>query len=259
MLLVLPVITSQANEKNIKIAIIIDDIGTNLAHGNRVLKLPNKVALSILPFTRYAKTFAQKASQSGHPVLVHIPMEAESNNELLGPGALRENMEFWAFIKQLRKDLVSLPQAEGVNNHMGSKLTKESTQMQWLMALLKWQNLYFIDSRTTKETVAEKAAHQFGVKATSRDVFLDDNQNQAAINYQFDRLLSIAKKQGSAVAIGHPHDETLKVLEQRLPELKSKGVELVSIRELITHERPYNKSKITIVTASKSNPSPSAR
>jgi len=246
--------TKTANSnKEYKIAIIIDDLGTNLTKGNRVLALPKEVATSILPFTQYAKKIAVKAKQEGHPVLIHIPMEAEAHNELLGPGALTEKMGFWKFLTQLRKDIVDIPEAQGVNNHMGSKLTQESQPMFWLMALLKWQNLYFIDSRTTAKTVAEKTAVSLGVKTTRRNVFLDHSINEMDINKQFDRLIALAKKQGEAVAIGHPHTETLSVLEKRLPLLFKQGVVLVPISEIIESVSTNKKAKLvdTLLTDKK--------
>ncbi len=217
----------------IQIAIIIDDLGSNWPQARRVLRLPKAVATSILPFTPHATKIARLSKNAGHPVLIHIPMEADKDNELLGPGALTEGMGFWALIKQLRRDIVSIPGAEGVNNHMGSKLTRETRKMRWVMAMLRWQNLYFIDSRTSTTTVALSVAKKMGVSATSRDVFLDHRIDETAINQQFDRLIAIAHKQGYALAIGHPYQQTLNVLEKRLPLLKRLGIELVPVNRLL--------------------------
>ncbi|HFB66367.1 MAG TPA: divergent polysaccharide deacetylase family protein [Aeromonadales bacterium] len=226
-----------SNEQTpVQIAIIIDDLGTNWLQAKRVLKLPRAVATSILPFTPHAKKIARFSKSAGHPVLIHIPMEADEKNELLGPGALTEAMGFWALIKQLRRNIVDIPGAEGINNHMGSKLTRDSREMRWVMAMLRWQDLYFVDSRTTTETVAASVATSMGVANTSRDVFLDHAIDEKDINKQFDRLIALAQKQGFALAIGHPHKETLNVLEKRLPQLKSRGIQLVPVSQLLNRQ-----------------------
>lgn len=231
----MPLILSH-EQAPVQIAIIIDDLGTNWLHAKRVLKLPQAVATSILPFTPYAKKIARLSKSVGHPVLIHIPMEADEKNELLGPGALTEVMGFWSLLKQLRQDIVSIPGAEGINNHMGSKLTRQTQEMRWVMAMLRWQDLYFVDSRTTTKTVAATVAKTMGVSNTSRDVFLDHAIDEKDINKQFDRLIALAKRRGYALAIGHPHNETLNVLEKRLPQLKQLGIQLVPVSQLL--DRP---------------------
>ncbi|PIP81144.1 MAG: hypothetical protein COW84_01460 [Gammaproteobacteria bacterium CG22_combo_CG10-13_8_21_14_all_40_8] len=216
-----------------KIAIIIDDLGTNWKNANKVLSLPWQVSASILPFTQYANKIALISKEQNRAILLHAPMEAEKNNQLLGPGALFLSMNPWHLLKQLRQDILDIPGVEGVNNHMGSKMTQELGTMRWVMGLLKWQGLYFIDSRTSDQSVAQQVAQSMGIENTRRNVFLDDDIDSVAINKQFDRLEQLATKNGSAVAIGHPHDETLRVLKNRLLGLEQSGYELVSIRDLV--------------------------
>ncbi len=222
-----------SSEKKVQISIIIDDLGTNWPLAKRVINLPKEVATSILPFTPYAKKIAKLSRLAGHAILIHIPMEADERNDLLGPGALTEAMGFWALLKQLRSDIVNIPGAEGVNNHLGSKLTRKTSEMRWIMVFLRWQNLYFIDSRTSAETVAEEVARSMGVATTRRDLFLDNKINENAINRQFDKLIIMAREKGHAIAIGHPHKETLNILEKRLPQLQALGIELVPVSHLL--------------------------
>jgi len=170
-------------------------------------------------------------------------MEADDNNELLGPGALRSAMNGWELLRQLRKDIVSLPSISGVNNHMGSELTREKGTMKWVMALLKWQGLYFIDSRTTPDTVALSVANSMGVSSGSRDVFLDHIIEKAAIEQQFQRAKAIAHKTGFAIIIGHPYDETIAVLQQQIPLLQADGIKLVSPQQIINGRAKLNKPK----------------
>jgi len=106
--------------------------------------------------------------------------------------------------------------------------------MLWVMRDLdRHGNLFFIDSRTTVMTVAQQVADENGVPNLRRDVFLDDDLSAAAIAYQFDRLEALARRQGWALAIGHPHPATLSYLEKRLPRLRAEGVRLVPVSYLI--------------------------
>jgi hypothetical protein len=239
--------SSAENSTTPKIAIIIDDLGTNWTQAKKILSLPKEVTASILPFTPHAQKIAIRAQQQGRSIMLHVPMEASEKNELLGPGALRSSMNGWQLIKQLRKNIVSLPSIVGINNHMGSQLTKEKSTMKWVMALLKWQGLYFIDSRTTPESVAEKVANSMGVSTSSRDVFLDNEITEKSINFQFQRAVKIAKKSGYVIIIGHPHDETIAVLRKRIPMLQAAGIKLVSPEMIIQgrHKQTVNTNVIS--------------
>ncbi len=225
-----------------QIAIIIDDLGTNWTQAKKVLELPTEVTASILPFTPHAKTIAKRASSQGRAVMLHVPMEADEKNELLGPGALRASMTGWQLVTQLRKDIVSMPTIVGINNHMGSHLTRKEDTMKWVMGLLKWQGLYFIDSRTTSESVALSVASSMGVLSSSRDVFLDHIISTAEIDKEFLRAVAIAEKTGFAIIIGHPHDETIEILNKRIPLLKAAGIKLVSPAEIIQGRKQKSKS-----------------
>jgi polysaccharide deacetylase 2 family uncharacterized protein YibQ len=129
--------------------------------------------------------------------------------------------------------LDTVPYASGVNNHEGSLGTSNQRLMDELMPLLRQHQLFFIDSRTTAATVAETTAHAAGVPAASRNVFLDDDQSAAAIRKQFALAIRDAREKGSALAIGHPHPETLQVLAEMLPEAGREGVTLVFASDLV--------------------------
>ncbi len=133
----------------------------------------------------------------------------------------------------LRKSLARVPHAIGVSNHTGSLLTSNPESMAWLMEEVHAQGLFFLDSRTTNETVAEQSARAAGVPIISRDVFLDHVVEPQAIAHQFDRALRLARRQGFAVLIGHPHDATLSLLERELPSLASRGFQSVPVRTLV--------------------------
>ncbi len=134
--------------------------------------------------------------------------------------------------------LESVAHASGVSNHMGSLLTERTVSMRSFMATLaRWQDLLFVDSRTSAHSVAADIAAERGIPHLRRDVFLDSDRNPQAIAQQFARLLEIAHARGGAVAIGHPYPKTLALLERELPRLPESGVTLVSLRELIATGR----------------------
>lgn len=219
------------------IAIIIDDLGNSLTLDKQAVALPGPVACAFLPDTPYAARLARAAHEAGKEVLLHLPLEA-LGHEKLGPGGLTLPMTRYEFVTTVRADLAAIPDVDGVNNHMGSLLTQHPGDMAWLMETLKQfaTPLFFVDSRTTPRTVAYRIARDYGVPATSRDVFLDDVQTKAAINRQLKELIAIAKRHGTAVAIGHPYPTTLRVLQHQLPTLSRDGVRLVPIRTVIARQ-----------------------
>ena len=215
------------------IALIIDDIGDNLRLGRRAISLPGNVTCAFLPHTSYARQLAKSAHQRNKEVMLHLPMESEEG-KAPGPGALTLDMTRSEFIHTVESDLESIPYAAGVNNHMGSLITQHPGDMRWLMQVIsRHGNLFFVDSRTTEFTVAQQVAQEIGVPNLRRDIFLDNDQHPEAIAAQFARLIALAKRRGSAVAIGHPHAATLRFLEERLPQLGAEGVILVSASDLI--------------------------
>jgi len=223
-----------------RIAIIIDDLGDNLVNGLRAVRLSGDVTCSFLPFAPYTKDLARQAHFQDKEVMLHLPMDSLDDRHL-GPGGLKVGMLRDRFVKVLREDLRAVPYATGVNNHMGSLLTQLPENMEWLMTELQRYPFYFVDSRTTRSTVARNYAMSWGIPSQKRDVFLDNRQTRPAIIRQFRRLLAIAKARGQAVAIGHPYDVTLDVLEEWLPRLaRDEGVELVHVSRLLdgTGRRP---------------------
>lgn len=244
------------------IAIIIDDLGNGLAEGEQTIALPGPVACAFLPHTPHAAELARRAHSAGKEVLLHLPLQAVAHNNLLGPGALTLEESERQFRTTLRHDLAAIPHVQGVNNHMGSLLTRHPGAMAWLMSeLAAHGGLFFVDSYTTVQSVALQLADENQVPAARRDVFLDDDADPAAIRFQFQRLLDIAQRQGYAIAIGHPHPNTLAVLREELARLPETGVTLVPVQTLIQQREadktPWPVSSSRLPTAAKSlKPSP---
>jgi hypothetical protein len=212
-----------------RIALIIDDLGQNLARDRRVLALPGPVTLAILPDTPHAAELARDAHAVHKTVILHLPMDPAG-----GPFAWHPQLPIADLAKRLDAALAAVPYAEGVNNHMGSRMTEQPEAMAWLMGELQRRHLYFVDSRTSARTVAAAEAQKAGLASLSRDVFLDDDQSTAAIARQFALALALARKQGSAVMIGHPHPATLAFLEQALPQLQQQqGIEWIGLDPMI--------------------------
>ncbi|MFN3580405.1 MAG: divergent polysaccharide deacetylase family protein, partial [Pseudomonas sp.] len=173
---------------------------------------------------------------AGQTVMLHLPMENQAGLPI-GPGGLYQDMPREQFDASLAASLEAFTPIHGVNNHMGSKLTALRPQMDWLMQSLQQRQLFFVDSRTTTETQAAFAAAAAGVPHLSRDVFLDNSREPQAIHQAFQRGLALARRDGSAVLIGHPHAETLDYLERWLPGLQAReGINVVSVQQLLQRQ-----------------------
>ncbi|HWV14739.1 MAG TPA: divergent polysaccharide deacetylase family protein [Cellvibrio sp.] len=220
-----------------RLAIIIDDIGYNKTLSERAARLPGAFTLAILPFTPNATSSAELAHRQGKELMLHAPMSNLANLPL-GAGGLYSNMGQEAFMAVLRKNLDSLPLIKGVNNHMGSRLTQEALPMSWVMTELHNRGLYFVDSRTSAQTLALETAQAHSVPSAKRDVFLDDDVNTEAVSQQLDKALTIARQKGSAIAIGHPYPSTLSLLEKIQPRLLQHQVNLVFVSQLLTPTAP---------------------
>lgn len=216
-----------------RVAIIIDDCGYNLPHDLRFLNLPVPITLSILPLTPHGKEVAQKAVAAGKAVMLHIPMEPLSASAHPGPGEISTEMSDAQIQSQLAADIASLPPMPGANNHMGSKASSDSRVMRDVLLLLKGDGMFFIDSMTAMTSVGASTARDLGVPTAERDVFLD---NQATVPYvegQIRELEAVARKNGVAIAIGHPNDATAEALEKMVPQMVSAGFTFVTAQSLV--------------------------
>ncbi|EOL8945251.1 divergent polysaccharide deacetylase family protein [Cronobacter dublinensis] len=221
-----------------KLAIVIDDLGYRPQTENQVLAMPAEVSVAVLPNAPHAREMATKAHNQGHDVLIHLPM-APISKQPLEKDTLRPDMSNDEIARIIRNAVDNVPYATGMNNHMGSAMTSSLPGMQKVMAALAHYNLYFLDSMTIGNSQAMRAAAGTGVKVIKRKVFLDDTQNEADIRTQFNRAIALARRNGSAIAIGHPHPSTVRVLQQSLYNLPP-DITLVRASSLLNEQQSDN-------------------
>lgn len=214
-----------------KLAIIIDDMGNSKELGEEVLTIKN-VTIAIIPDLKYSLYFAKKGKELGKDILVHVPMEPKNkDNYSEDTKMLKTDMDSDEIRRLSLHFLNAVPYAKGANNHMGSKFTENREKIEGFFDVLKEKNLFFLDSRTTADSIAFKTGLDFGIKCYKRDVFLDHEISEDKISAQLDVAIAEAQKKGYAVAIGHPHQETINVLKRRYKEL-TRTVEIVPISKL---------------------------
>ncbi|MCC6208111.1 MAG: divergent polysaccharide deacetylase family protein [Gammaproteobacteria bacterium] len=231
------------------VSIIIDDLGNRLGAGARVVALPGAVTCAFLPNTPHARHLATLANEAGKEVMLHLPMQAVGT-PLRDGGGLLTTMTRREFLRTVRRDLLAVPYVSGVNNHMGSLLTQSRGHMEWLMEELRqYSGLYFVDSFTSILSVAHRVAAESRVPTIRRDIFLDAVLDSDAIAREFDNLIEEARERGTAVAIGHPHPQTLAFLEANIGRLREAGIELLPVSQLIRYRRLLDDERRTVVAS----------
>tara|TARA_B100000513_G_scaffold189828_1_gene113830 strand:+ start:323 stop:1516 length:1194 start_codon:yes stop_codon:yes gene_type:complete len=215
------------------IAVVIDDMGVDQRRSARAIKLAAKVTLSFLPYSRDLKRQAAEAAAAGHEVMLHVAMEPESSEVDPGPNVLLTGVPAPELLTSLRWNLDQMGGYAGINNHMGSRFTRDLPGMRVVMTELKQRGLFFLDSVTSHDTVGARAAREAGVPYATRDVFIDHKDEEAYVHKQLDKVAAKARKHGSAIAIGHPRDITLRALKEWLPKVQAEGFELVGVSRLL--------------------------
>ena len=216
----------------ISVAVIIDDVGINLENGKRAIQLPGSVTYAFLPYARHSISLANRANENGKEVILHMPMENVMDRPI-DPGGLTHYLNQDDFKFVLNRAIDRIPHIRGISNHMGSYLTQQPKQMNWLMDELKRREMFFLDSRTIAKSLAATIAKEKHIPQTSRDVFLDNTKTFIEIDLAFQTLLNRARKKGSAIGIAHPFDVTLAYLEAALPKLNSQNIRLVSASDVV--------------------------
>jgi polysaccharide deacetylase 2 family uncharacterized protein YibQ len=216
-----------------RVAVIFDDAGGSLEDLEAIIALGRPVTVAVLPGLRYSREVAERAAGAGLEVFLHLPLEPEDGSKALGPGGITVAMSDREIEASVRASLASVPGAIGVNNHMGSRGTADPRVMRAVLRVVREQDLVFVDSVTSPRTVAARLAAEMGVRTAARHVFLDNEDEPAAIRRQLRRALARARRTGEAVAIGHASRRTAQVLREMLGEFDRAGVVLVPASALV--------------------------
>jgi hypothetical protein len=216
-----------------RLAIILDDLGSDRAAADAIFALPYPLTISVLPNHAHSAQIAEEAHRRGHEVMLHLPMQSVGN-ETPEAQELRPGMPAQDISVLFEQMMQSVPNAAGVNNHQGSQATADVALMQELMPVLQKWNLFYVDSRTTTATVAYDAAQSLGVRSGFRNVpFLDDVAEVSAVRKQIELAFRGARDKGEAIAIGHPRPATLQALREVLPQAEARGIHLVYASDVV--------------------------
>jgi hypothetical protein len=218
-----------------RIAIIVDDLGQNLATARELLAIDLSLTFSVMPHTEKAREVAELAHRRGREVMLHIPMEPHSYPAAdPGPGALFAGMAPETVKQKVRDYLQRVPHTVGGNNHMGSRYTELRPGMAAVLEVMRSENLFFVDSRTSARSVAVDEARRAGVSFAARDVFLDNVREVDAIAREVRKLAGLARRRGQAIGICHPYPQTIAALRQEAAVLRSQGVLVVPASSLVS-------------------------
>ncbi|WP_041974531.1 divergent polysaccharide deacetylase family protein [Geobacter sp. OR-1] len=216
------------------VAIIIDDMGASLQEANSLMAINIPLTFSLIPGLPKVREIDKTAYDRGYQVMIHIPMEPkgypqhrlEENGLLLSQSD--EEVE-----KRVSAYFGLLPHAVGANNHMGSRFSENEHKMRVVLNQLKAHGLFYVDSRTTPQSVGLALARSMEVDSAGRNVFLDNDKDLHAITVQLEQLAALARKRGSAIGICHPHKITIQALAMNLPKLKREGITFVPVGDLV--------------------------
>ena len=209
------------------IAIVIDDAGLDVAAAERAINLPADITLAILPYAASAAGLAEAALASGDEVFVHMPMEPLGLDDP-GPGALTRHLGDAELSARVRAAFARVPGASGMNNHMGSAFTSDARALRIALSAMD-EDALFLDSVTTGRSRAAAVADGLGLTALSRDIFIDHDDSAPAIAARLEELEALARRDGRAIAIGHPRALTLEALEAWMPEAQARGLRFVTM------------------------------
>jgi uncharacterized protein len=220
-------------EKQGLLAVIIDDAGYSLSELDEFLSIPGPFTVAVLPNLSHSTEAARRVLAAGKDLILHCPMEPEGT-ENPGPGALYTGQSAQRVDELLDAMFASVPGALGMNNHMGSKATADEALMTEVLGYLKSHDKFFVDSRTTADTVGPRIAAAMGLPYLERNAFLDDTPTETDVGAAFDKGVADAKDTGSSVLIGHVQNKVMAdILRSRSRELADQGIRLARLSEVI--------------------------
>jgi polysaccharide deacetylase 2 family uncharacterized protein YibQ len=216
------------------IAIVIDDFGyRNDKISDGFLEIGANLTYAIIPGHNYSTSFGEKAISAGYEVIVHMPMENTGKTYGEEKFVLMTDMDSETIKRRIKNAFSQIPTAIGMNNHQGSKASADQHVISVVAEVIKEKGLFFLDSRTTVETIIVTTMELFGVPTAKRNIFLDNEDDELKIKIQLEKLANKAERDGSAIGIGHVKSKTLNVLKEEIPKLKEKGFEFVFVSKLV--------------------------
>ena len=234
LLLLLALLVYSTSSFSRQLAIVIDDLGYSLINGKRSIDLPGDITVAILPFAPNSIGLSEYAKHKNKEVIVHLPMQAKSEtNQKIERPTLNITMSSIQYAIILEASLSRFTHAKGLSNHMGSLLTERIKPMRRVLLATANRNLYFLDSKTSSQSIAKKVAHEMRAPYIARDFFLDNIRTEQNMKSIMESAFALSRKTGDAVIIGHPYQGTLDFLERELRKLPS-DIELVFASQLPT-------------------------
>ena len=216
-----------------RIAIVLDDCGLDRPRTERAIALPAAVTMSFMTYAPEVQRQTDEAHRAGHELLVHVPMQPLDAHMDMGPNGLAVDLPREEVLRRLRWGLERFDGYVGINNHMGSRFTTDAEAMGWVLGELKARGLLFLDSRTVAHSAGESVALRVDLPFATRDVFLDNDQTADAVEARLKDAEAVARKKGTAIAIGHPHDATLVALNAWIADLPRQGFALVPLTDIV--------------------------
>lgn len=228
------------------ITIVVDDLGVVHPATERVVAMPGPLTLSWFPFARNLPTQVAAAAARGHEMTLHMPMQSYGlTTAWTGPDPLRIDLPPAVNIARLRAAIDAVPDTVGLNNHMGSVATRDPALMAIVAQECKARDMLFLDSVVVAHSYGYSAAHDIGVPAASRDVFIDHSPNPKDIRDQLMQIEAQARRHGHVIAIGHPWPHTVAALEEWLPTLDAKGFSLWPLSAMVARRNDLKMPNVT--------------
>ena len=219
-----------------KVVFVIDDIGNHDYLKNQLRTLGKKVTYAILPLLPYSRYFGEMSRDTQAEVILHLPLDT-IQDKIPGRGLIVDTMSKQDVLDMLSRDLDSVPNHVGVNNHMGSRGTANRELMTTILTELKRRNLFFLDSYTTPDSTVNSVGRKIKLPILTRGVFLDNEDSKPAIRSQLKEVRRVAREKGNAIAIGHYRPKTLEVLKEEIPKFENEGFEIISLKQMLKVKR----------------------
>jgi len=222
----------EIKKEKYKIAIIIDDFGNDISTAEKFIDSKINYTVSIIPFLKYSTICAEYAKKTGKEIMLHLPMEPENNKrveqEMITVNMNKNNLE-----RFINASLKNIPGSKGVNNHMGSKATKNYGTMYQALEFLSKKNLYFVDSLTAFNSSCENVSKNLKIKFAKRDIFLDNFDSLPYIQNRLNELISTAKNNSTAIGIGHARLNTFTAIENFRSTFEEENIEIVFVKDIL--------------------------